>query len=316
MRESEEKSMSDQLPPLSSTISPETCEIAHLYLAVERDLTPSQQQMLHDHLRTCATCRQEQAAIQQADMLLANWHSPEPSSALDQVILQQIQSPETLPKRASVPSRRLALLAAVAILLVVLSGGFFIWQLVAPPAPTALELPEQLRWNTYVLYSTKTLQNSQGETYQVRTYYDFREQRSRQEFVQPGKLDVVILRDGEQTLGLDLIHHLVQQDVHDWPQIDMSSFDLDQLRHDLATGKAVYQRKESYHNQDVYAIHTPQNTTLLLDMHFMPVNVMEEQTQGMMYDELEWLPPLSVPGNIWDMRIPEQFSPGTLPPVP
>ena len=59
---------------------------------------------------------------------------------------------------------------------------------------------------------------------------------------------------------------------------------------------------------------------MLLDMNYMPVNVLQgsssDDVARPMYDTLKLMPTSKMPASMWDMNIPPGFHMGTLPTKP
>jgi hypothetical protein len=140
------------------------------------------------------------------------------------------------------------------------------------------------------------------------------------EVVIPGKIDIVVVKDAQKSLGLDMMHQVAQWGAPDWIQSDTSMFDLNRLRKELQTGQATYLGQAVYEGQSVYRVRLPEGNILLLDAHYMPVNVLENGddsgTGKPMYNTLRWLPPSQVPSSMWDMTVPPNFNMGALPSQP
>jgi hypothetical protein len=167
-----------------------------------------------------------------------------------------------------------------------------------------------------VLHHTQTVKSSIGKVYKVSTYHDFATGRMNVETVMDGELDVVLVSDAHEELGMDMMHHVAQWGATQW-SVDESMFNLKQLRSDLQTKRAVYDGKAAFHGQDVYRIRYSDGEVLLLDMDYMPVNVLRtvnnSGTSAPVYDTLQWLPLSKVPHDMWDMNVPSGFKMGTLP---
>jgi hypothetical protein len=133
------------------------------------------------------------------------------------------------------------------------------------------------------------------------------------------QLDVLVVGNDHEMLGMDEIHHIAQWGADAW-SVDDSMFDLAALRADLQTKRAVYLDKDTFHGQDVYRIRWKNGLVLLLDMQYMPVNVLQGAlgpgTGGPMYDILKLMPVSQVSNTMWDISIPHGFHMGTLPPKP
>jgi hypothetical protein len=184
----------------------------------------------------------------------------------------------------------------------------------------ALTLPASLSWNKYVLYEEQTMTSSQGQNYTMTSYHDMSTDNENIEVVVPGKIDVVVVKDTQKSLGLDMLHNIAQWDAPSWIQSDTSMFNLERLRKDLQTGQATCLGKDLYKGQAVYQVRVPDGKQLLLDMNYMPVNVLENAdstgTGTPMYTTLRWLNPAEIPSSTWDMTVPTNFNMGTLPPEP
>jgi hypothetical protein len=319
------------LPPLPSHVAPsaKACAVVHLYLAVEDNLSPAQLQTVAAHVQLCPDCAHEQKIFRRASLLVATLAVAHPSERVDQAVLTAIAarrqendvyashhfSTTLRPRRF----RQLTLLSAVAAVFALALSVSLYWLTSSGfgHSSTTLELPANLSWNSYVLYHTQTTMGSQGEYYQVTSYRYMADHQTYLQILTPGKLDVVILKNTQQSLGLDMMHHVAQWDVQNWDNDDSSLFDLDSLRHDLRTGHVIYQGKTSFKGQEVYRIRYPDGYILLLDMHYMPVNVLVEHnntTQGKpIYNTLRWLHPSQIPSSLWNMTIPNDFTMGNLP---
>ncbi|HLG77124.1 MAG TPA: hypothetical protein VKX46_11970 [Ktedonobacteraceae bacterium] len=315
-----------QLPPVGTSGS-DVCSVIRLYLAVWDDLSPTQAQAVTDHLQSCQECTQERQRLQQATQLVASLAASEPSAHVDRAVLAAIAARHahthaSAPRRASIhPIRRsrratwgIGLLVAVAASIVLaLVSSFLMAQ------QQAFALPAQLSWSPYVLYHTQTIMNPQGELYEVKSYHNMTSEDMNVELTMDGKLDVVVVKTSKQTLGLDMMHHVAQRDVHDWSSDD-SLFELGVLRHDLQTHRASYEGKGQFRGQDVYRIRTADGHIMLLDMHYMPVNVLQMKNNTdagtPVYDSLEWLPLNAVPRHMWQTQVPPDFTMGQLPPQP
>ncbi len=210
----------------------------------------------------------------------------------------------------------MAAIAAV-LLLAVLTSTYFLAGGWLGHQQVAFSLPETLSWDHYVLYSQHSMTGSHGDQYQVTSYQDMATHQQHVEFNVPGKMDIVVHKHQEQMLGLDMMNHVAQWDAQGWDMDqDDHLFDLARLRHELQSGLATYEGKEQFHNQTVYRIRYPDGHIILLDMHYMPVNVLDNKQQQPMYEELRWLNPSQVESSMWDMNVPQGFSMGNLPSNP
>ncbi|GER88395.1 hypothetical protein KDW_25570 [Dictyobacter vulcani] len=316
------------LPPLppQGAIGPEVCAIIHLYLAVWQDVTPAQRQAVSLHVQSCPRCQNELSVLQRATQIVYSLPSSEPSVQVDQALLAAIRArrqadtrsaPAALPPRPlrsrkkQLPMRFIGVLAAAAILILALA--FSVPRFINQPLQ-AFTLPTNLSWNNYVLFSKQAMTNAQGEHYQVMTYHQMQANVINVETVMNGKLDVVVVKDPQKALGLDMMHHVAQWDAQSWVD-DTKFFDLDRLRHDLSTGSAVYLGKDHFNGKDVYRIRYPDGHILILDMDYMPVNILpaDKNNGTPMYETIQWLYPSKVSASVWSMQVPDNFRMGQLP---
>jgi hypothetical protein len=353
-QDAHESDLHVDLPPLSldEVLSNQTtvCETVRAYLGVWADLTPEQRRPVSIHVQNCQQCAYERQLFWGATREIARLPETQPSARVDRAVLDAIiarSKPATstrgkaqksehfapssisltrtliMPRSTSKPRRRTALIAALAAVLVLalVSSVYFVINgsnSSHAPQMAKLTLPANLSWDKYVLYRQQTMTGSQGQNYTMTCYNDLSAQDANIEVTVPGKVDLVVVRDTKQSLGLDMMHHVAQWDSLTWIQADASIFDLASLRQDLSTGQATYLGEGSYNGQVVYRIHMPNGNILLLDMNYMPVNVLENVTSAgagePVYTALRWLLPSQVPSSTWDMTIPAHFSMGTLPP--
>jgi hypothetical protein len=187
------------------------------------------------------------------------------------------------------------------------------------PGPQAYALPTTLSWNGFVIYHSETRNDAHGERYRVNTYYDPGTGRFHVETVMPGSMDVVAVGDGHSTLGMDMMHHVVQWEANGWSN-DESMFDLPGIRSDMKMSRAAFIDKDMFRGQAVYRIRCSNGLVLLLNMLYQPVNVLRGAvgpgTGEPIYDTLVMMPSSHVPGDMWDMRVPSGFHMGTLPDRP
>lgn len=313
------------LPPLSQLGIPEPglCEKVQLYLAVWDDLTPLQKEVVNAHVRSCARCTAEQQRMRQATFLVGHMTQSSPSTRVDQAVMAAIAArtnskPVSLQKRRprssrATPMRLVAALSGLAAVLVLalLAVHFTIFG-----SPTQFALPQNLTWSNYVLYHTETHVNAQGEHYQVNTYRDLSNGHVHVETIMGGTLHVVAVGDEKEMLGMDEMHHVAQWGAQVWADDDNdTNFDLAKLRSDLQAGRASYLGKDRYAGKDVYRVRLASGYILLLDMQYMPVNVLQ-QAGVPMYNQLQLLHPSQVSDSMWDMQVPAGFQMGTLPPKP
>jgi hypothetical protein len=179
----------------------------------------------------------------------------------------------------------------------------------------AFALPANLSWNNYVLFYKQTATSAQGNQYKVTSYHNMSDDSMRTETVMDGKVDVLVVKDQQKSLGLDLMNHVAQWNVRNWG-VDDSMFDLVTLRKDLQTGRAKYLGKDHFNGQGVYRIRTADGDILLLNMQYLPVNALAkgQETTGSkpMFDQLQWLQPGQVPDSTWDMKVPANFKEGKI----
>src|SRR5450755_49147 len=319
------------LPPPGST-GPEVCSVISLYLAVARDLTPYQARIVAGHLQICPECAREQRQMGRATNLIASLEGSEPSARVDQAVMaaiaarsrnQSLSTPQPFMRPATpyrnTPSRRPirvgGLVAAAAVLVV---GLFSVLHFVLPgPTQSAFAVPANVSWDNYVLHHTQTMTDSKGQSYHVESYHDMATDHMNVETTMDGKLDVMVVSDGHQTLGIDMMKHVAQWNADAWSSDD-SIFDLTQLRKDLQSGKATYLGKGQFQGKEVYRIRDDTSDVLLLDMQYRPVNVLESASDAgkPMYEKLELLKPTQVPDSMWTMTVPAYDKMGTLPPKP
>jgi hypothetical protein len=155
--------------------------------------------------------------------------------------------------------------------------------------------------------------------YRVESYHDLGSNQMHIETMASGQLDVVVVSDDHTMLGMDMLHHVAQWDADAWA-VDDSLFDLAALRHELQTKSAVYLDKENFRGQDVYRIRFKDGLVMLLDMDYMPVNVLQGSASSdmarPMYNSLKLMPASEMPTTMWNMSIPSGFHMGTLPAKP
>lgn len=327
----------ENLPPLPSRddLSPEACAVIQLYMAVLNDLTPDQVAVIADHAARCEHCAQAHQELSHTTSLVASLPITAPSSRVDDAVMaaiatrarttqRRISEPlqpaalSALKRRKSPrPIRRIAAFAAVAALIIVVlaSAGFLLNVLLQP----AFALPQNLTWSGYVLYHIQTVSASNGESYQLTTYYDLSTGMMNVEAQKDGEMDIVLVGDVHDMVGKDMMHRVAEKNPDSWHP-DESIFQLDTLRHDLASGRATYLGKEQFQGQDVYRIRTARGAVLLLDMHYLPVNVLGNTNAASnarpVYSTLKMLPSTAVKDSTWDMSIPPEFAMGSIPTRP
>lgn len=300
------------------------CATVRLQLAVLNDLPPEQAQALHEHIQDCAECVAELRLLNRVTQLVSDFADQAetvPSARVDQAVLAAIaaRSKEPVARRPdkrkpvwrATHERRRSLqwigqlaIEAVLVLAALMAISFHSAQTFAIPA--------NVSWSGYVLYYSETLIGTNGAHYRVECYHDLRTDRMHVETTLPGRLDVVAVSDGHETLGKDMMHHTAQWGASDW-NVDDSLFDLATLRRDMQVHRAVYLGKNRFHGKDTYRIRSSNGLILLLDMNYMPVNVLRSETGEPLYNTLSWLRPSQVSATMWDMSMPLGFQDGALP---
>lgn len=338
-----------KLPPLSSkdVISKRrrVCAAVQLYLAVWDDLTPEEIRLVSNHLRMCERCAHQQVLFVGAARSITSLPATQPSSRVDHAVFDAITArsqanmrilrtvqvdrrfappfrgrtrtlPHSLLDLHRSPVKVLTLVGLL--ILVIFSSAYFLIK--NGSQHVALTLPANLSWDKYVLYEEQAMTSPRGQSYTMTSYHEMSTDNENIEVVVPGKIDIVVVKDTQRSLGLDMLHNVAEWDAPSWIQSDTSMFDLDRLRKDLQTGQATYLGKDFYNRQPVYRIRIPDGKQLLLGEDYMPINVLENVnstgTGIPMYTMLRWLEPHDVPSSTWDMTVPPNFNMGTLPPEP
>ena len=315
------------LPSIPDRVDdPQSCATVRLYLAVLNDLPSEQVQAFYQHIDNCPACTAELRLLNQVTHLVANFaeHSETvPSTHVDQTVMSALaaRNSEPIPMLATAQRRtmrkpknplwRIGQIAVAAVLLLsALTAVYF-----HSHTAQAFAIPGNVSWSGYVLYHSETLVSAHGTPYHVESYHDLGTDRMHVETTIAGRLDMVVVSNGQKALCIDMMHHIVQWGVNGW-SVDDSLFDLAALRTDLQANRAVYLGKDHFQGQDVYRIRARNGLILLLDMHYMPVNVLHSSTGGPMYNTLMWLSPTQVSNSMWDMSMPPGFQMGTLPRMP
>ena len=334
-----------ELPPLPAIgqRGEDVCATIRLYLGIWNDLSPAQRNVVLQHMQICPSCAREQQVLGRATQIVQRMPHSEPSARVDQAVLaaiakrrqasaastqRQTDAISPIAMRSTVAAARrssqrrgstlrtLSLLAAVVVCVFAISLAIYS---AIGPSQQAFALPGNLSWNKYVLLSKQTMMSNQGVPYQVISYDNMQAGMVNVETVMNGKLDVVVVGDQKEALGMDMMHHVAQWDAQKWMS-DTSSFDLATVRQDLQDKKAVYTGKERFQGQDVYCIRYSDGHMLLLNKDYMPVNVLEPdqaQSQGKpMYETLQWLTPSKISSSMWNMQVPQGFEMGKLPAHP
>jgi len=315
------------LPPLpgGGEKGAQVCQRMHPYLAIADELSNEQARMLSEHLTRCPQCATVFQHMQQATRLIATLQESTPSARVDAAILAGLQQrPGTAPiarqVRVHVPGRHRSLRLAwtlVAVCLMVITAGIFLRGLLAGKG-TVFHLPSTLSWHGYVLHYTQTRNSSQGASYQVEVYQDLGTNNMHIESQLPGQFDVVVVTDQSTMLGKDMMHHIAQMGsgVASW-MTDGSLFDLDLLRENLAAGNATYLGIGRLQSQRVHQIRMDNGQILLLNMDYLPVNVLRNfrgpGTGVLVYHTCQLLLSTQVSDSLWDMRVPSDFQMGPLP---
>ena len=311
------------LPPFGAG-GPDVCATVRLYLAVWQDLSPAQMRIVHQHIMSCPACRNEQQVYLRATNLIQSLPASSPSVQVDRAVLAAIVarngshrsnlgalvSPpfRSAPRRRAQPLWVVGSLAAAAVILI---GFAFMYTSFMRPSAEAFSLPNKLSWNNYVLFHQQVNKNAQGQQLNIKSYHNMSDDAVNIETVIQGKLDVVMVTDGKQSLGLDMMNRVAQWNVKIVSK-DNTYFDLDTLRRDLQHGSAVYQGTSTFHGQDVYRIRYSDGHVLLLDMHYMPVNILPQDsiTAAPVYSTVQWLRPAQVADSTWNMNVPAGFNIG------
>jgi hypothetical protein len=344
------------LPPIGAT-GPQVCATIRLYLAIADDLAPDEVTILNEHVRTCPECAKAQRLLQHTTDLFNGLPSSTPSSRVDQAIMAAIAArhnghvgaqriapvrssrvsapipaiPASIAAYAAQKSRRssrfagkplgiaVTVLAVAAMLFLVLSTTLHFLGVFLPAQQQTFSLPNNLSWNSYVLYHSETRIDESGKPYRVTTYNNLGTGNLHVETVMDGVLDVVAIGTASKMLGLDMMRRVAQWGAEDWSS-DESMFNLAALRSDLAYNRATYLDEETFRGEQVYRIRCSNGLILLLNMRYQPVNVLRGATGPgtgtPIYDTLEVMPASSVSSNMWDISVPGGFRMGTLPKRP
>ncbi|GHO42320.1 hypothetical protein [Ktedonospora formicarum] len=322
----------DRLPPFPSNeaLSPQTCQVARLYLAVWDDLTSEEKQTVMKHVRHCETCAQEMHLIQEAKRIVTGLEMSQPSARVDEAVYaaianrsrthpthfaQRRQRREEQRTRARNKWRPITLVAS---LLLLCAASLAIYTSLLSPTQQ-FQIPTDLTWNGYVLHYSQTQTTKDGTKYREDTYRDLASDMTHVETTMDNEVDVVAVGNKEHgVLGKDMMNHVAQWDAFAWNE-STSMLNLAQIRADLQAGRASYEGKETFKQQEVYQIDYHDGYILLLDMDYMPVNILHQKNQGQtepVYDQFEVLRTEKVPQELWDMNVPQGFKMGTLPPKP
>lgn len=310
---------------------PRICERVRRDLAIWDDLAPEQKQFVAAHLTTCQSCDAEQPVLRQATHLIASLGASSPSPRVDKAVMAAIAAQGSRSNTFHLMSlssekRRISTLQFtglfVAAIVVLVATFATIRVMKTQTSQQAFLLPTTLSWSAFILYHAQTKTDAKGKRYHVESYHSFKDGDLNIETVQEGILDVVLVDDGHDTLGMDEMHHVAQQHVQGWG-LDMtqeSMFDLNELRHEMNTREARYLDKDMFRSIPVYRIRYENGLVMLLDMQYHPVNILAGAvgtgTGEPIYDKVSLLSPSQVPSSMWSMQVPSGFKMGTLPAQP
>ncbi len=338
----------EDMPPLPApgARGPQVCATVQLYLAVLDDLPREQVDVLMQHVQTCPDCTAEYALLHRATHVVHTMSASTtvPSARVDQAIMLLIAArsatPVSIVEKQPVPIAVLRepvhvhaqkrwqpsfwMISQIAASIILLLGLITVARYVMSTATTKSDfsLPENLSWDAYVLYHSETRIASDGERYVVDTYHDLANGDIHTETMMNNTLDVVAIEDTSEVLGLDMMHHIAQWGAQAWAvnQSEESLFNLSELRHDLTSNVDVYLGIDVFHGQDVYRVRCKNGLVLLLDTHYMPVNILRGAfgpgTGEPIYTTVTLMQPSTVSSSMWDMAVPAGFQMGALPALP
>lgn len=328
--------------PEAGARGPQVCATVQLYLAVLDDLPREQVDAVMQHVNTCASCAAEYHLLSRATYAMRSMSASAPSARVDQAIMLLIAARsatsvaviEKQPVRVGVLAEPVhaqrrwqpsfwtisQIAASVILLLGLITVARYVMGV--PPAKTGFALPENLSWDAYVIYHSETRIANDGEHYVVNTYHDLANGDMHTETLMNNTLDVVAIEDSTVILGLDMMHHIAQWGAQSWgvDQSEESLFNLPELRSDLDSHKDVYLGTDVFHGQDVYRVRSTNGLVLLLDTHYMPVNILRGAvgpgTGEPIYTTVTLMQPATVSSSMWDMSVPAGFQMGALPARP
>ena len=346
--------------PKAGEYGPQVCSTVRLYLAILDDLSPRQVQLLREHVDNCADCARVHRLMQRTTRVFASLPESAPSPHVDQAVMSAIAAKSNRkiptgatngqnnrhaiptpsyitsarrPRRsivgatlvvargggAALKSRAVKTAASVTLAVVLLLALFTTIHFSGSPTTQAFRLPSNLSWSGYVLYHSETRIDAHGLRYYVNCYHDLGSDSMHVETILPDHLDVIAVGNHHAMLGLDMMHHVAQWGANDW-SVDETAFDLAEPRSDLDAHRAVYLDQDVFQGHAVYRVRARNGLVLLLDMHYMPVNVLRGAvgpgTGEPIYDSLMLMPPSHVSSSMWNMNVPAGFHMGTLPKKP
>jgi len=296
-----------------------------VYLAVLDDVSPEQAQLVFEHVKSCAECQAELRMLRRVALLVTDSAEFAPPPRVDQVVMAAItlkgQAPHHVFTRRFLREHRspwLMLFAAAAVLVVVMLTTLQLPGALFSP-PRAFALPANLSWSSYVLYHTGTMLGTHGVQYHINCYHDLGTGSMHVETTSGIDLDIVAIGNDQVLPKQDLIHHIAQWGADAWG-VDDSLFNLAQLRADLQAHRAIYLGLDTFQGKEVYRIRWRHGLVLLLDTHYLPVNVLRNAsgpgTGQPLYETLMMLPMTQVPATLWNASVPAGFRVGMLPTRP
>ncbi|MHB8600730.1 MAG: hypothetical protein ACYDER_28480 [Ktedonobacteraceae bacterium] len=336
----------EDMPPLPKVGArgPQVCATIQLYLAVLDDLPREQVDAVMQHVHTCASCTAEYHFLKRATYAMSSMSASAPSARVDQAIMLLIAArsatsvsvAEKQPARVGVGSLPEPVrvqkrwqpsfwgISQIAASVILLLGLIAVARYVmgTPTAKTGFALPKDLNWDAYVIYHSETRIANDGEHYVVNTYHDLADGDIHTETMMNNTLDVVAIEDSTVTLGLDMMHHIAQWGAQAWGvnQSEESLFNLPELRSDLAANRDVYLGTDVFHGLNVYRVRSTNGLVLLLDTHYMPVNILRGAvgpgTGEPIYTTVTLMQPTTVSSSMWNMSVPAGFQMGALPARP
>ncbi|HVB25564.1 MAG TPA: hypothetical protein VNG51_26740 [Ktedonobacteraceae bacterium] len=332
------------MPPIpeADARGPQVCATVQLYLAVLDDLPREQVDALMQHVHTCASCTAQYHLLRRATHAMSSMSASTPSARVDQAIMLLIAARSatsvSVAKKQPVQTTMLYqpvhaqkhwqpsfwVISQIAASVILLLGLMTIARYVmgTPASKTSFSLPKDLTWDAYVIYHSETRIANDGERYVVNTYDNLASGDIHTETIMNHTLDVVAIEDSSTILGLDMMHHVAQWGAQAWAidQSEESMFNLTLLRSGLSSNQDVYLGTDVFHGLDVYRVRCQNGLVLLLDSHYMPVNVLRGAagpgTGEPIYTTVTLMQPTTVSSSMWNMSVPAGFQMGTLPARP